>query len=200
MSHFLLFFTWLGYYLLHTLLAAERVKRVVRDLTRGFYRAYRLLYNVFSIGAFGAILWWHFSIDAIWIFPETSFSWWMGIATGLAGAFVLTHSFFSINLRDFIGISQLSGKSDLIAHTGDKRLVRTGFYRWVRHPFYLGTLLIFFGVVLITARLDALVLLLATMVYLPVGIAMEERKLVKEFGSDYIKYRREVKAVIPFVI
>lgn len=200
MSHFLLFFTWLAYYLLHSLLAVEGVKRFIRDRAGAFYRTYRLLYNVFSICAFAAILWWHFAIDAIWIFPESNATWWLGIAVGLSGTFVLTHAFFSINLRDFIGLSQLSGQSDLIARTGEKRLIRTGFYRYVRHPFYLGTLLIFFGVVIFTARLDALVLFFATVVYLPVGILLEERKLVKEFGSDYIKYRSEVKAVIPFVI
>ena len=36
-----------------------------------------------------------------------------------------------------------------------------------------------------------------TFVYLPIGIALEERKLIAAFGEEYRRYRREVPALIP---
>jgi len=69
------------------------------------------------------------------------------------------------------------------------------FYRHVRHPLYLGLLLTFwsvpvmtFGHLLFSAGLSAYVLM---------GIAFEERDLVVQFGERYLAYRREVGMLLP---
>ncbi|MEM6397138.1 MAG: hypothetical protein AAF741_12385 [Bacteroidota bacterium] len=38
-----------------------------------------------------------------------------------------------------------------------------------------------------------------TTAYIPIGIHLEERKLVIEFGEAYRKYQQEVKRLIPGV-
>lgn len=80
------------------------------------------------------------------------------------------------------------------------RLVRSGPYRFTRHPSYSGLLLFFLGVGLALgdwASVAALVLLP------PVGIIyrikVEEEALEEAFGEEYRAYRREVRGLVPFL-
>jgi len=80
-------------------------------------------------------------------------------------------------------------------------LLTTGAYGLVRHPIYSGTLLAFLG---ISLMLQALVSILywpiAVFLYLLMA-SMEERRLVIEYGEEYIAYKSRVKArLIPFLV
>jgi protein-S-isoprenylcysteine O-methyltransferase Ste14 len=77
-------------------------------------------------------------------------------------------------------------------------LTITGPYRMVRHPLYLGWMLIVFGAAHMTA--DRLIFAAITATYLVVAIRWEERTLEQAFGSDYQRYCRVVRwRVIPFI-
>ena len=69
------------------------------------------------------------------------------------------------------------------------------FYRHVRHPLYLGFLVTFWSVPVMTA--GHLLLSLGMSAYILVGIAFEERDLIAGLGDTYRTYRAEVPAVIP---
>jgi protein-S-isoprenylcysteine O-methyltransferase Ste14 len=74
----------------------------------------------------------------------------------------------------------------------------TGPYHWVRHPLYLGWLLMVFGAAHMTG--DRLAFAVLTTFYLVVAIPWEERSLRRSFGADYTRYMREVKwRMIPFI-
>lgn len=78
---------------------------------------------------------------------------------------------------------------------------RGGPYRFVRHPGYLGSLLCLNGIALCSGNtwvaLASFVALAAAYAY---RIRAEDAMLVEQFGTAYESYRREVKAVVPFVI
>ena len=78
------------------------------------------------------------------------------------------------------------------------RLVREGPYAWVRHPIYSGMLGLFIGTGLSLTPLP--VLLVAVGVYL-LGTRLrtrsEERLLRRQFGEEYVRYAREVPALLP---
>ncbi|MFT6214861.1 MAG: protein-S-isoprenylcysteine O-methyltransferase Ste14 [Roseivirga sp.] len=38
---------------------------------------------------------------------------------------------------------------------------------------------------------------MALLIYLPIGIYLEEKKLIQTYGKAYIKYKEEVPALIP---
>jgi protein-S-isoprenylcysteine O-methyltransferase Ste14 len=68
-------------------------------------------------------------------------------------------------------------------------------YRYVRHPLYLGLLLSFWSVPVMTA--GRLLFALGFSAYLLIGIAFEERDLIRQFGERYRTYREQVGMLIP---
>jgi protein-S-isoprenylcysteine O-methyltransferase Ste14 len=82
----------------------------------------------------------------------------------------------------------------------DHRLIRSGPYAVVRHPIYSGLLLGMLGTAIAVGEwrgLFAVVLLVAA--YLR-KIRKEEGWLLQHFGEPYDRYRREVRAIIPFIL
>ena len=78
------------------------------------------------------------------------------------------------------------------------RLIRTGPYALVRHPLYTGFLRGGAGSALAARTVDAAIgfaLLLAA--YL-VKLRREETLLTREFGDEYLRFKREVPALVPF--
>jgi hypothetical protein len=69
------------------------------------------------------------------------------------------------------------------------------FYKIVRHPLYLGLIIAFWVAPTMTfGRLFFAAVLTA---YIVVGLLLEERDLVAEFGATYQQYRRAVPMLLP---
>lgn len=68
------------------------------------------------------------------------------------------------------------------------------FYKWVRHPLYVGFILAFWSTPTMTVA--HLVFALATTVYILIAIQLEERDLAA-VHPEYTGYRREVPMLVP---
>lgn len=83
---------------------------------------------------------------------------------------------------------------------GGHEVVRSGPYRLVRHPIYLGLLVHFLGACLATGNL---VLVTGTALVTVPGLYLraraEERLLREHLGVAYERYAREVPMLVPFV-
>ena len=78
-------------------------------------------------------------------------------------------------------------------------LVTNGIYHWIRHPAYLGLILLILGIpVLLSSVLGFLVMLLIVPLLLH-RIKREEAMLIGQFGADYEKYKKQTKRLIPFI-
>jgi len=83
-----------------------------------------------------------------------------------------------------------------VGHT----LVRTGPYRVVRNPIYTGLLIGYTGTAIAIGALWAFVLIVLLLAAFLLRIRGEEKLLLEEFGEAYEVYRREVRALIPFLV
>ncbi|MCX5692561.1 MAG: isoprenylcysteine carboxylmethyltransferase family protein [Candidatus Omnitrophica bacterium] len=74
-----------------------------------------------------------------------------------------------------------------------ERIVKKGPYRYIRHPYYLGSLLSLLGILLISNSYYAIMLIV--LVQLPLYLMrmrLEEECLLEKFGKEYIVYKKGV--------
>ena len=80
----------------------------------------------------------------------------------------------------------------------EHRLKTNGLYGAVRHPSYLGLLLILLGTGLLTGNAVSLIIVfLPSLIALIYRMQVEESALLAEFGSEYLNYKNKVARVIP---
>ncbi len=113
----------------------------------------------------------------------------------LLGFGIVLVSTFLINHFDLFGLRQVwcyaIGKEyhDLPFRT-------PFFYKYVRHPLYLGFMIAFWATPLMTAA--HLFFALMTTGYMLTAIQFEENDLVKHFGATYVEYKKSAPMLIPF--
>ncbi|MBK24524.1 MAG: isoprenylcysteine carboxyl methyltransferase [Halobacteriovorax sp.] len=79
----------------------------------------------------------------------------------------------------------------------NKTLATTGLYSKVRHPQYIGFVAIMFGFLLMWPTLLTLVMFpVLLFMYHSLGKS-EEKQMIKEFGKEYLDYKKNVPAYLP---
>jgi protein-S-isoprenylcysteine O-methyltransferase Ste14 len=110
----------------------------------------------------------------------------------LAGVWLIARSVAAIDALELAGI-RVSQPAATRAS-----LQVSGPYRLVRHPLYLGWVLVVFGTSHLTG--DRLAFGAITTAYLVIAIPWEERSLTQTFGDEYRRYTQHVRwKLVPFV-
>lgn len=87
-----------------------------------------------------------------------------------------------------------------VAIRDSQRVRTTGLYRFVRHPSYLGLVLIFLAIGIYSRNwLSLAIAVVPPTVALLYRIRVEEAALREAFGDEYIAYSRTTKRLIPGV-
>ena len=82
----------------------------------------------------------------------------------------------------------------------DHELVQTGPYRYIRHPSYLGILILSLGLGIAMANwISLLICIVLPAISLMRRIKFEENELEQHFGQQYQDYRKNTWRVIPFI-
>jgi protein-S-isoprenylcysteine O-methyltransferase Ste14 len=72
-----------------------------------------------------------------------------------------------------------------------------GLNRYVRHPLYFGTLLFVWGLFFVFPFLNSLLACIVITLYTVLGAVLEEKKLIKQFGEQYVLYKEQVPMLVP---
>lgn len=116
------------------------------------------------------------------------------IALYLLGWALLLYSTFLIDHFDLFGLRQSWNRWQGKAYT-PPQFYTPSLYRIIRHPLYVGWLMIFWAAPTMTVA--HLVFALATTAYILIAIQLEERDLVAAFGDTYVDYRRKTPMLLP---
>ena len=169
---------------------------------RGFKRAWtrlvphpleRSTYVLFATLALALILWqwrpiaepviWRLdsplAVDAAWAV------FWLGWGVLLFATFLLNHF-------ELFGLQQAFEAPGM---PGEPQFRTPGLYRYVRHPIYLGFLLAFWATPVMSA--GHLLFAAGASGYILIGIALEERDLIAQFGDPFRRYREQVGMLLP---
>lgn len=183
-QHIILLLIWLFYYGLHSLLASHKLKEKVALSSKN----YRLLYSLFSFILLFLLVIYTATIYSFLVITPSKVTTYLGLMITAIGVFILKRSFRKYSLREFLGLKDKDK---------NERLISTGIQSKIRHPLYLGTILVVLGYFFFNPQASNFIILLATLVYLPFGIKWEERKLIDQFGEEYLVYKKTTPALIP---
>ena len=170
----------------HSVLADNRFKRRFggRAGDAGAKR-YRLIYVAISLATIIPIIALHVSLNDRHLYsidyPYRIFMW-IGQLSGLA---IAGRSIYRTQPMRFIGVE---------GGTGSLRI--DDIYRYVRHPMYLGSLLVIWFTPTVTVT--RLVLFVLATLYFIVGSVHEEKLMGEDFRESYINYKKSVPRMIPW--
>lgn len=169
---------------MHSILALNSVKQRI-GLSQ---KNYRLIYSLIASLLLMILLLYGATIYSVLIFAPSNVSTYFGLMLSATGIFVLKRSFRNYSLKEFLGIK---------AESKEAELVLTGMQAKIRHPLYLGTILLVLGYFIFNPQMSNLIILITTLIYLPFGIKLEEKKLIDQFGDAYTDYKSSTPAIIP---
>ena len=79
-------------------------------------------------------------------------------------------------------------------------LVKSGIYKYIRHPLYLSVFLLGTGVVLKNPDTIQLVLGIINLIAVYITARIEENEMISKFGDEYRQYMTETKMFIPYIL
>jgi protein-S-isoprenylcysteine O-methyltransferase Ste14 len=186
---------WVLWCALHSALISTTVTDFAKKKLGDSFRFYRLFYNVVSLVTLIPIAYYSHMLREAPIFR------WEG-PLRLVQVFLLAVSVYLFvaggkhySWARFWGISQIKAERAGRSLADRSTLVVSGIHRIIRHPWYLG------GILIVWAQDMSASTILINMiisVYFMIGAVLEERKLVLEFGEKYREYQRTVSMLFPW--
>jgi protein-S-isoprenylcysteine O-methyltransferase Ste14 len=196
-SVLLISLTGLTFGVIHTVLAANRVKSWARRRwgSQLVDRWYRLFFSLAGGVTFVPLLLLAqflpdrplYRIPAPWV--------WLTSGLQLAATIVFIVALFQTDVWRFIGLRQLLRGGKPIPVDQHERLVTSGPYSRVRHPLYSTMIAVMW--LWPDMTINRATFFAVSTAYFYLGSIPEEEKLLEEFGDAYRRYRRVVPRLVP---
>jgi len=189
--------------LVHSLLASERAKDLACRVAGAHYRdgLYRVAYNVQAVASLVWLTRWFVRLPDREMYRVRPLWSWLFRAGQAASLGILLSGVRVVGIPEFAGMTSLwrllTGKNISPEPEAqgppigsDGEVVRSGAFRFTRHPGNLGALGFFLFLPRMTANRAALTGLVA--LYVVLGSLHEEHRLRTAYGAAYERYRRAV--------
>ena len=174
------------YYLISEIVMTSRTRRGTNDaIDRGTNRLVWILVASAFIMAWLPVI-----LDFGRLLALGDWMTWLGVAIMISGIVFRQYS-ISILGKFFTATVQIKK---------DHELIKAGPYGYIRHPSYLGILIIALGLGIALANWISLILCIV----LPLTgviqrIRVEEKELERHFGSKYHDYRENTWCILPYI-
>lgn len=188
---------WIGWCAVHSLLIDPVVSGAIEKRMPGVVRYYRLLYNVLALLTLLPLA----VVTGLAVGPPV-FSWqgWGNIVRVLllVCAFLLFWGGAKkYDMQYFLGFKQMrTGETHLLL-TDSPEFAAEGVFGLVRHPWYLGSLLLIWSA-LPEYPLPKLLAAAILSCYLVIGSLLEERKILARHGESYRAYQNRASMLFPW--
>lgn len=178
---------WILYFAIHSLLADRGIKQKIKEVMDEKFKYYRLMYVTISSVGLIILFFFNASIDSPDFFDNPGWVRYLSLMFAAFGVIIIKIAFRSYHFSSFVGMTPELPQP----------LITSGLLGSVRHPIYSGTILIAIGFWLFSPDLPTSVSVACIFAYLPIGIYLEEKKLMAEFGKRYLVYKKETPAIFP---
>lgn len=157
-------------------------------------RYHRALYSIASgITLAGVALLWQPSNNHLLMLGSAFL--WVAVALAIGGFALFLWGALALRKLDLFGTRAIKAYVQKSEEESPVFIVR-GPFRWVRHPWYLAAIMLFWSCVDFTS--DRLLFNILWTGWVCMGTRVEENDLVHDFGDVYEKYRRRVPMLVPW--
>lgn len=180
-------FCWLIFGAMHSFFIYLPIRKKVQHFLGIDDQTYRLFYALLSIVSLFLAALVTLLSDGNWLLQPDYITYTGGMMLMLGALYLMKLSFKNYSLTVFIGLQPEK----------TTKLELSGMNRYVRHPLYLSTILFLVGMMAFWPS-DVMLLTGAILTaYILLGARLEERKLINQFGKDYLDYIKEVPFMLP---
>lgn len=128
------------------------------------------------------------AINRVWPMPNTRLVMDIGVAVAIVGFIIRWTAILQLGKMFTVDVAIVSSAT----------LKTTGLYKIVRHPSYLGLMLIICSIGICEADiLSCIVVIIPTVLALNYRMIVEEKALTTEFGEQYEQYKKTTARIIP---
>ena len=196
--------------LLHSVGAQEPFKDALARIAGRFFvdHFWRILYCALSFWALyygvAALHWARNLENDVWLVAYPDWLWQSITALHLGSIALVYVAFIQSDYLEFLGLKQagrgimaLMGRragTTALSLFGTHRLVTGGVYGLVRHPMMAAG---FWFLLTSGPSLNNLIYTGMYTVYMVIGGYYEEKRMIRVFGEEYLRYRRRVGAFFP---
>ena len=165
----------------------QRLKREKGIVTRGDKASIWLLMILIAVGYFLAFRIGMTTIGRIYHW-NTFFA--IGAILSVAGLIIRIKSISTLKQHFTYTVTEIE----------DHELIETGFYKFIRHPGYLGQILIFLGTAISFSNwLSIVLMIIPVLIGYLYRIRVEEKFMIRQWGQKYLNYQKKTKRLIPWI-
>jgi protein-S-isoprenylcysteine O-methyltransferase Ste14 len=122
---------------------------------------------------------------------------WVALAGGSEVLYSILHPLSNVFIFSGLIVIAMGWRG---IHGGNGDLITYGIYKYVRHPQYSGFMLMIIGFLIQWPTIITLIMAPILLIMYVKLAKKEERKMIENFGQEYVEYREQVPAFFPLNI